>query len=99
MACTEVDPEKRRDYYLDVVMVADKLASFRSPRLASIHTSTAKVSALDRRGATEQQVMDELMAEIIAKIRETGELPRGEGLSRSPRQWRSGKSRRWLTWC
>ena len=72
MARTEVDPEKRRDYYLEVVMTADKLLSFRSPRLASIGTSAAKVSVPDRMGVTEQQVM----AEIIAEIRESGELPR-----------------------
>jgi hypothetical protein len=34
MARTEVDPEKRPGYYHDVVMVADKLAPFRYPRLA-----------------------------------------------------------------
>src|SRR5271169_1153478 len=46
LARIEADPEKRCDYYRDVVIVADKLAPFRYPRLASIHTSGG-----DKKGA------------------------------------------------
>lgn len=76
MARTEVDPEKRCGYYHDVVMVADKLAPFRYPRLASIHTSGEKRGALERVGVTEREVYAEVMAEVMAEIRESGELPR-----------------------
>jgi hypothetical protein len=44
MARTEADPEKRCGYYQDVVIVADKLAPFRYPRLASIHPAVRSVA-------------------------------------------------------
>jgi hypothetical protein len=76
MARTEADPEKRCDYYRDVVMVAEKLAPFRYPRLASIHTSATRKSALERPGVIEREIFAEVMAEIMAEIRESGEVPR-----------------------
>jgi hypothetical protein len=76
MARREKDQDKRRGLYQDVTVIADKLAPYRYPRLASIHTNTSKQTALQRSGATEREVYAEVMAEVIAGIRESGELPR-----------------------
>jgi hypothetical protein len=76
MARREKDQDKRRGLYQDVTVIADKLAPYRYPRLASIHTSRDKRNALERIGVTEQEVFAEVMAEVMAKIRESGELPR-----------------------
>ena len=77
MARREKDQDRRRSLYQDVTVIADKLAPYRYPRLASIHTSGgAKKGALERVGVTEREVYEELMAEMIAKIRVSGELPR-----------------------
>ncbi len=74
MARAEADPEKRCAYYRNVVMVADKLASFRYPRLASIHTRDEKRGVLDRPGSVEQEEYAKLMKEI-ADIMKSGEIP------------------------
>ena len=76
MARREKNQDKRRGLYQDVTVIADKLAPYRYPRLASIHTTTQKQSALERVGVTEREVYEEVMAEMIADIRESGELPR-----------------------
>lgn len=52
--------------------IASDLAPYQSPKLASIHTSTSRTNVLERVGITEQEVMDEVMAEIT----ESGQLPR-----------------------
>ena len=76
MARGEADPKQRLVYYHDVLTAGEKIAPFYYPKLASIHTSTQKQSILERVGVTEREVYAEVMAEIIAKIRVSGELPR-----------------------
>jgi hypothetical protein len=76
MARSEADPKQRRAYYHDVLTAGEKIAPFYRPKLASIHTTTQKQSILERVGVVEQEVYAEVMAEVTAKIRESGELPR-----------------------
>ena len=58
--------------------VADDLTPYQSPRLAAMmmQSSHPRPNALERVGVTEREVFEEMMAEIIAKIRVSGELPR-----------------------
>jgi len=72
MARSEADPKQRRVYYHDVLTAGEKIAPFYRPKLASVHTSVSKQSALERPGAVEREVYAEFMAEIAEK----GELPR-----------------------
>ncbi len=72
----EKDQDKRRGLYQDVTVIADKLAPYRYPRLASIHTRGEKRGVPERVGVTGQEVYAEVMAEMIDKIRVSGELPR-----------------------
>ena len=76
MARSKADPKQRLVYYHDVLTAGEKIAPFYHPRLASIHTSTQKQSILERVGVTEREVYEETMAEMIAEIRVSGELPR-----------------------
>jgi hypothetical protein len=73
-------PEPDEDMFVKYALLSAKIASnltpYQSPMLAAVHTSTSKQSALERPGATERQVFAEVMAEMTAKIRESGELPR-----------------------
>jgi hypothetical protein len=73
MARREKDQDKRRGLYQDVTVIADKLAPYRYPRLASIHTSKAKESVLDRTGITEREVF----AEFIAELAKNPQVPLG----------------------
>ena len=50
MARSEADPKQRRVYYHDVLTAGEKIAPFYRPKLASIHTSVSKQSALERPG-------------------------------------------------
>jgi hypothetical protein len=72
MARREENEDKRRGLYQDVTVIASGLAPYRYPRLASVHTNTARQSALHRPGAVEQEVF----AEVMAEIAESGQLPR-----------------------
>ena len=72
MARSEADPKQRRVYYHDVLTAGEKIAPFYRPKLASIHTSVSKQSALERPGTVEREVYAELMAEIA----QSGVLPR-----------------------
>ena len=76
MARSEADPKQRRVYYHDVLTAGEKIAPFYRPKLASIHTSTQRQSILERVGVTEREVYAEVMAEVIAKVSVSGELPR-----------------------
>jgi hypothetical protein len=64
MARGEADPKQRRVYYHDVLTAGEKIAPFYRPKLASIHTTTHRQSALDRPGTVEREVYAQLMAEI-----------------------------------
>ena len=76
VARAEIDPEKRVGYYQNVVAVAYKFAQYRYSRLALIHNSGSdKKGVLERVGVVEREVYEEFMAETIAGIRESGELP------------------------
>jgi hypothetical protein len=72
MARGEADPKQRRVYYHDVLTAGEKIAPFYRPKLASIHTTTHRQSALDRPGTVEREMYAQLMAEIA----QSGELPR-----------------------
>lgn len=72
VARRESNIEKRLVLYANVSVIAQKLAPFTFPTLASVHTTTKQQSALERVGSVEQEVYDEFMAEIAEK----GELPR-----------------------
>jgi hypothetical protein len=76
MARSEADPKQRRVYYHDVLTAGEKIAPFYRPKLASIHNSVSKQSALERPGTVEGEVYAEVMAEIVAEIVQIGELPR-----------------------
>jgi hypothetical protein len=58
---------KRLALYTNAAAIAQKLAPFTFPTLASIHTSTSKQSALERVGSVEQEEYDKFMMEIAEK--------------------------------
>jgi hypothetical protein len=68
----KANEDKVRTSIMDMAAIARDVLPHRHPKLASIHTSTSKQSALDRPGVTEREVFAEVMAEIV----ESGELPR-----------------------
>ena len=59
-------------YTMMYARVASNLTPYQSPALARIYTNSEKRGALERIGATEQEIFGEVMAEIFEK----GELPR-----------------------
>ena len=61
-----------RECILDAALIARSVLPHRYPTLAAIHTSTSKQTALNRPGSVEQEIYAELMAEIA----QSGELPR-----------------------
>lgn len=72
LARIEKRQEQRVALYQNVVVVADKLGPYRYSKRALVHTAGEKNNALDRMGITEQEVYAEVMADII----ESGQLPR-----------------------
>jgi hypothetical protein len=75
-------PEPNEDLFVKYANMAAKvagdLAPYQSPRLAAMmmQSTDSRSRALERVGVTEREVFGEVMAEVIAKIRESGELPR-----------------------
>ena len=67
VARRESNIDKRLALYSNASVIAQKLAPFTFPTLASIYTNTAKQSALERIGSVEQEIYDEFMMEIAEK--------------------------------
>ena len=67
VARRESNIDKRLALYSNASVIAQKLAPFTFPTLASIYTNTAKQSVLERVGSVEQEIYDEFMMEIAEK--------------------------------
>jgi hypothetical protein len=72
------DEELFVKYATMAAKVAGDLTPYQSPRLAAMmmQSSHPRPKVLERVGVTEREVYEEVMAEMVAKIRARGELPR-----------------------